>query len=389
MYRINKNIYMVCGAVNACIYNLNTKELLPIEHNQISMVQQVLLEPNHRNSVWSMLLDKQVVVDEEEYYQSRIISLNNCTIDTAWIEIITECNYRCIHCYVDGKTHEYQQSRMNLLDYKMAIDKIWKYGIRRIHIIGGEPMIHPDFWSMMEYSLKKFDFSVLLTNGSLLDKESIEHLKKLGLSEIDVSLYSTKEEEHEKVTKKKGSYKQIISIIKMIENSGMICHITTVRIPGVDVGMPYSSESKNPAIQHFDYMRASGRGASRWGKDKMLLENKKITSKISNRKIDPQKVLYKMRYHNCFGHYIRINPDLNVYPCTMEQRFMYGNIRENDLEEIVNDNIRTFNKDKVKECCVCEYRYICSDCRPDTFSEDICAKPWFCGYNPILGVWSE
>ena len=73
-------------------------------------------------------------------------------------------------------------------DFKLAVDKIAAFGIRRLHIIGGEPLIHPDFWTLMEYALPRFEFSVLFTNGFLLDEKKIDRLKKMGLSEIDVSL---------------------------------------------------------------------------------------------------------------------------------------------------------------------------------------------------------
>lgn len=388
MYKINKNIYLVFGAYNACIYNLNTKRLIPIAHDSVSTAQQLFLNPSSTDcELFQCFLKEEIIVDKNEYDNTEVIELENDKIQIAWIEINTTCNFKCIHCYVDGETHATEILKISLADFKYAVDQILSLGIHRLHIIGGEPLVHPDFWEMMEYAVPKFDFTVLFTNGYLLDKAGIYRLVDLGLSEFDISLYSTIPEEHEKVTLKLGSYQKTMDIIGQIEETGAICHIATVRVPGIDIGAPYHSNKNNSAVQHFDYMRASGRGQSKWGEDELLLGNKAISRSIVQRKVDPQKILFKMKYHNCFGRYIRINPELYVYPCTMEQRFCHGNLHDYCLSELIQNNIREFNKDKVDICCACEYRYICSDCRPDTFSPEICAKPWFCTYDPLTGHW--
>lgn len=386
MNKVNKNIYFVRGAKHACIYNLNTKKLVHIKHNEISSVQQLLFNPMEENDIKKLLIEEAVIVDEEVFNKNKEIKLENENVEIAWIEMNTNCNYRCIHCYVDD-THASCISMISLGDFKLAVDRIVEYGIRRIHFIGGEPLIHPDFWEMMNYAVPRFEFSVLFTNGSCLTAQDVKKLKKLGLSEVDISLYSTIREEHEKVTMKSGSFDSAFAAVKLIEEAGMICHIATIRVPGIDTGKPYSSESTNPAVQHYDYMRASGRGLIKWGEEELRIGNKAITSSILTRKVDPQKILFKMKYHNCFGRYIRVNPELNVFPCTMEQRFCHGNIRFHKIADIMKEGIRIFNKDCIDQCNVCEFRYICSDCRPDTFSDNICEKPWFCTYNPILGEW--
>lgn len=386
MLVINKNIYFVLGAWNACIYNLNTRKLIQIKHNDIHAAQELFLDPLRINNLSNLFKEEHIIVDKNIYDNTRSITLINTKLDTAWIEINTECNFKCIHCYVSDKLHTPKHTNMSISDFKLAIDRVLEYGIKKIHIIGGEPLIHPYFMQCMKSSLHKFDFSVLFTNGYLLDKNIISQLKQLNISQIDISLYSTIEEEYEKVTQVKGSFNRAMRAIEEVEKSGIICHIATIRIPGIDIGQPYVSKNYNHAVQHFDYVRASGRGSRLWRTaSSKELDIKSPTMNIANRKLDPQKVLYKMQYHNCFGRYIRINPDLNVYPCTMEQRFLHGNIRENTLDQIVKENIRRFNKDYIEECSVCEFRYICSDCRADSFSNNICAKPWFCQYDPISG----
>ena len=46
-------------------------------------------------------------------------------------------------------------------------------------------------------------------------------------------------------------------------------------------------------------------------------------------------------------------------------------------------------KDHINVCKDCEFRYCCHDCRPDSLSNDVYAKPWYCTYNPYSGEWID
>jgi len=76
----------------------------------------------------------------------------------------------------------------------------------------------------------------------------------------------------------------------------------------------------------------------------------------------------------------------------MEKSF--GNISSISLKEIIsNENFSrlwTINKDEIKVCQDCEFRYVCTDCRAYIENkEDIYSKPLKCGYNPYTCEWSE
>ena len=180
MCRINKNVFLVYGRVHACIYNLNTRKLIPVSHDDIPEVQQLFGDPTAENRLSALLKRERIIVSKDDYDRCETIELLNTSIEIAWIEINTDCNFRCIHCYVDGETHFTEKKSITVNDFKLAVDRITAFGIRRLHIIGGEPLIHPDFWTMMEYALPRFEFSVLFTNGFLLDEKRIERMGRIG-----------------------------------------------------------------------------------------------------------------------------------------------------------------------------------------------------------------
>ncbi len=46
-------------------------------------------------------------------------------------------------------------------------------------------------------------------------------------------------------------------------------------------------------------------------------------------------------------------------------------------------------KDMIDVCKICEFRYICPDCRVFiTDDTDILSKPKKCNYDPITAVWN-
>lgn len=71
----------------------------------------------------------------------------------------------------------------------------------------------------------------------------------------------------------------------------------------------------------------------------------------------------------------------------MERRIKHGTLAKDDFQ--LNNNIRKFTKDKIKECSECEYRYACFDCRPNSLSKKLNEKPWYCTYQPLTGMWEN
>jgi SPASM domain peptide maturase of grasp-with-spasm system len=98
-------------------------------------------------------------------------------------------------------------------------------------------------------------------------------------------------------------------------------------------------------------------------------------------------------YNTCLNCKISVDSDGNIKNCpSMKQNF--GNIKDTTLEDALNKKgfkkLWNINKDKIKVCQDCEFRYICTDCRAYIEDpKDIYSKPLKCGYDPYTGEWSE
>ena len=55
----------------------------------------------------------------------------------------------------------------------------------------------------------------------------------------------------------------------------------------------------------------------------------------------------------------------------------------------LRQDILHWNRDSIPECRICEYRYACAPCLPDSVSDDPAAKPYFCTYDAANGIWND
>ena len=117
--------------------------------------------------------------------------------------------------------------------------------------------------------------------------------------------------------------------------------------------------------------------------------NKAITKKSKEIPLTKESVTTSISGHQCFLKEIYVGVNMDVFPCVMERRFVYGNLKNDKLSDIINNEIRYLSKDHIDGCKSCEYRYPCFDCRPDANGLGRLKKPWYCSYNPYTGEWAD
>jgi SPASM domain peptide maturase of grasp-with-spasm system len=99
------------------------------------------------------------------------------------------------------------------------------------------------------------------------------------------------------------------------------------------------------------------------------------------------------QFNSCLNKKISIDKRGKIRNCP-SMKNSFGKIQTNTLEKaLLHPDFKStwgITKDKVKTCKVCEFRYMCSDCRAYTEDpEDNYSKPLKCGYNPYTAVWEE
>ena len=383
MFRLNNNVFVVKGASQSCIYDLNNKKLYCISNKfadfmlNINSFDEIPDTIANSRSMHELINEKIVVRDNDSKYDLKVVKQPSFSEGT--IEITQNCNFKCVHCFEGVRLNK----SIPLVEVKRIMDQFCEIGISNIHFFGGEPFIHPDFAEMLYYAKDKFRLITVTTNASILNKKIEECLIDVKPM-ILASLHSDIEEEFNRVTNTNGMFAVVNNNIKRMKELGINCQIRKVKINGIRSSENYeeywSEHSGFPILL----------GNAEIGQySKEMLRKKIITKKHFEKLLDVDSVLQNMNYQKCFCKNLYIDVEENVYPCTMERRIKHGNISEKKLMDVLKQSITRITKEKINECRDCEYRFTCSTCFVDNRSNNPYDKPWFCLYDPYSGEWND
>lgn len=390
-YSLNNNVYIVKGKAKGCIYDLNTSKLYSVN----KALADKLVEIN-KNGLFVDDVDYELKSILQQLVKNGLVKMtqthspNNIKdiIDEdtgckfAWIEITNKCNLKCIHCYNESDAR--CDNIMSITDFYRVVDYLVNIGVSKIQITGGEAFLNKEILrQMLSYTVGKFDFIEIFTNGTLITDEWFEYLRKNKIH-IALSVYSYDSKMHDSVTRVRGSHNKTYKTIEKLKKFGISYRVCNVLMNGIELGEKNSdlyilSENK-------DVVRVTGRADFNLLNEE-LIKKRLITKETFQIPITRAFCKRLISGHNCFNDKIYIAANLDVFPCVMERRIKHGNLKQNDFQ--LNNDIRKFTKDKIEECSECEYRYACFDCRPNSLSRKISEKPWYCTYNPLTGNWED
>jgi cyclic pyranopterin phosphate synthase len=111
------------------------------------------------------------------------------------------CNLNCFFCSNEGMDDTQKNTKnVNLEEFKYLIDSLHKSGLKNLSITGGEPTLHPNIKSIIQFlDNYKFDNLFFHTNGINLDKEMVDLLVK-NFNKIAVSVHSVDFESWHRLT---------------------------------------------------------------------------------------------------------------------------------------------------------------------------------------------
>lgn len=389
-FKLKDEVFLVEGACNSCIYHLPNNSLYQIDRDTYDFINDVLSR-DVTDSEEIFLLEDLVQMDVLERCESFSDRINideylrhQRPFSLVWVELTNICNLRCIHCY--NENDEIRKQTLSLADFKHIVDELQKNDVNKVTLIGGEPFVidREILFLMMDYLSPKVNSFEIFTNGTLSKARDLQEIRnRYPNASIATSLHSYIESEHEKVTCRGGSYKKTLSTIRTANRIGLPIRYVGTLMATIDIGeeLDFGKPSRR------DFVRLSGRASLRLYnksllKEKAIIKDNFVFSNLKER-------LWDTYNDSCYATHLYISSNMDVYPCPMERRICHGNLRNTHLRDILKSEILNMSKKDVNECCECEYRYICLDCRPDSITNGIADKPWFCTYKPLQGEWED
>ncbi len=137
------------------------------------------------------------------------------------ISVTNKCNLKCFYCHREGHNSEGNCNRyIKPEEFGIIVKTSTKFGVRKVKISGGEPLIRNDICEIIEnVKDKKIKEISLTTNGILLEKYA-EKLKDAGLNRVNVSLDTLNPKLYKEITKV-GDVEKVVSGIKKAIDVGL------------------------------------------------------------------------------------------------------------------------------------------------------------------------
>lgn len=105
----------------------------------------------------------------------------------AW-QITNECNLACLHCIEESGPGKAFADELDAAQVFAILDQLMDHDVPYLSFSGGEPMLHPQFFEMVERVCARGAQLKIETNGHYLSVENCERMKELGVKAVQVSL---------------------------------------------------------------------------------------------------------------------------------------------------------------------------------------------------------
>lgn len=151
------------------------------------------------------------------------------------VSITDRCNLRCTYCMpVEGVETMPHDELLSYEELYSVIEKFVSFGVKKLRITGGEPLVRKDVVKFIEQvaKLDKLEDIAMTTNGLLL-KELALPLKKAGLHRVNISL-DTLDQNRYKLMTRGGELKSVLEGIQTAKEVGLKIKLNCVVNKGIN-----------------------------------------------------------------------------------------------------------------------------------------------------------
>ena len=149
------------------------------------------------------------------------------------ISLTERCNLRCSYCMpVDGVKLSPASHLMNAEEIYSIAKTFVKFGVDKIRLTGGEPLVRKDFPQILEL-LSTLNVELSITSNAVSIDRHIDLLKKSGVKTINISLDTLSAERFHTITFRDYFDRVYQNILKLIDE-GFLVKINAVLMRGIN-----------------------------------------------------------------------------------------------------------------------------------------------------------
>lgn len=337
----------------------------------------------------------------------------------AW-EITRSCNLSCVHCRAAAEFGHYE-GELSLDQIKAVVDDIVTISNPIFILTGGEPLMRPDIWKIVDHIHEAGGMPVIGTNATMITDEIATKMAEHRIPRISVSIDFPTAEGHDTFRGQPGCFDQTIEGIKIAKRHGIGVQInTTVTTRNAEYieEIHDLAESLGVDAFHIFMLVPTGRGADILAEElppedyervlAWAYERQKTSplhfkptdaphyyriirqlAKKEGRKVTAEEYGLDAMTRGCLGGitFGFISHTGDVQPCGYFD-MQLGNVKEQPFSRIwteskVFSDLRDYSLLKGK-CGACEYKSVCGGCRARSLEitgDYLEAEP-YCIYQP-------
>jgi cyclic pyranopterin phosphate synthase len=200
------------------------------------------------------------------------------------VSVTDRCNMRCGYCMPKNNTKWFNSSEILSFEEIIRLSSIFaNLGVEKIRITGGEPLVRPLIENLIK-SIAKIPHikSIGLTTNGLLLSDIVQELKSSGLTSVNISLDSFKEDRFKMMTGINGLNK-VKSSIQKAKDAGFDVKINTVILRGWndDEVVEFANFARQTGItvRFIEFMPLDGMGI--WRSD-LVFSKKEMIEKLES-----------------------------------------------------------------------------------------------------------
>ncbi len=180
---------------------------------------------------------------------------------TVW-NITRTCNLRCVHCYSDSNAMQYP-GELNWGEMQDVLEDLAAYEVPSLLLSGGEPMIHPRFFDLVEMASGAGLKLTISTNGTLITPEKAALLKAANVAYVGISLDGIGKI-HDEFRRKEGAFDAAVrgfrNCHEVKQKTGLRLTLTRHNVENIDRILDFIEDQEIQRVC-FYHLVPAGRGS--------------------------------------------------------------------------------------------------------------------------------
>jgi MoaA/NifB/PqqE/SkfB family radical SAM enzyme len=154
------------------------------------------------------------------------------SLHRAVIFVTTHCNFRCGFCeFAADQLPREKKIHFPYEQWRGLLAELRALGCRELYLTGGEPLMHPQFWEMVEEAqAARLAVHRITTNGSMAKRlgEREFRLAREAVRAVQVSVDSPRAEQHDRLRGFEGAFERLSEFLRALRANGVRSHVSNV-----------------------------------------------------------------------------------------------------------------------------------------------------------------